>query len=1350
MASVTQTIPTLWGGVSQQSDELKLPGQVNKALNVLPDVTQGLNKRPGSRLVGGNITGLQKPMFISDGTKWFHYYRDKTEQYIGRIDLTTGDIKMFLCSDGSEKTVVFDPTDETAIKNYLKQQKSVSDEYISYGTMGFRGSMSNSNNVTITLRDENQTNIMHDLKVGDVIQYSDTHLTSAQFENATITAVSTYQISFQLSNNRTVPALATVQVRKLKNTDIIPSDIQTLTLNDNTFICNRNKTVAMDNTVAPVRPPEAIIELKQVKYASQYSVNLFDTETTQDVRTITRIDVEKTDTDESDTCPHVDTQIFNLQGFRLSAGGVVPITGSFTDSVWSTADGVYSNVTHSINNSGDVPLLSSYAEEKLTLNKLAAFNNDHAQDTQETNNTLDSGTQNEEYFLENTGSGHHASGVDSQFTKYFKLKNTTTGDTLISEQVTGSGSNHGTDNIYDDVVNAIKNANTAHVIPSYSNTAPAHTRGGVTIAAAAVSENQYTTKKYSELPFTIEHTSGSNTVTLKYKNTNTITAGQWVLTRCNAPTGSLATGRPTTTHPSSASDPTWEEYGRDRPFQLYVESTDGSYSGHKSTLVRQGGSLSNGIVEDLYFRVTTTGQSVATGASDSITYKCRYTTTYDLLFGGSGWNTGDTFTISMKSGSLYTITVQETSTAKIQANLGLIRPTPTAFDSKTVVTAESILGALRTEIAATSAFADADVEIIGNSLYLTRSTASGVFNISTPVGELLNVLTNEVQDIADLPNQCKHGYVVKVTNSAADEDDYFLKFVGKQKDDGTFLDGDGVWEECPEPGRKIRFDYSTMPVVLVRTSDGNFRVSQLDGSTYSIGGVTQPAIDQWEDCPVGSSITAPEPSFVGHTINNLIFFRNRLALLSDENIILSRPGDFFHFWPKSAITFSQGDNIDLAVSSEYPATIYDAIPVNTGLILFTPNKQFMLTTDSDLLTAQTAKINSISSYNYNYETNPFSLGTTIGFMDNAGAFSRFFEMTSVLREGEPEVIENTKVVPKFLPKELNLVADSRENTTLFFGVKNTDTLFGYRYLTSTEKRIQSAWFEWKLSGRIQYVCMLDDSCYVVIEDVASTASNFPANSAGLQTIQRFDLVQDDDVQQSFGTSIQAKYTPLITGTDDRGTTDTSDDRKFTIHLDNAAVPRSSMSYNSTTGLTTFTTVSGFNNRVAPIAAIQITDTTNVKLGKFSLATYDSVNNAGLRTYNYTLVGEFTDIVYGYLYDMEVLFPNFFVQAQTGQGGYRSDRHASLVIHRSKLSFSEIGECKTILKRLGKSDFTQTHAAIQGGTDASGIDIDEVRTIPIYEKNTNCTLTVKSTHPTPTRLQSLSWEGDYTNKFYRRV
>ena len=51
MASVTQSIPTLTGGLSQQPDELKVPGQVNVANNVLPDVTQGLQKRPGGKLV---------------------------------------------------------------------------------------------------------------------------------------------------------------------------------------------------------------------------------------------------------------------------------------------------------------------------------------------------------------------------------------------------------------------------------------------------------------------------------------------------------------------------------------------------------------------------------------------------------------------------------------------------------------------------------------------------------------------------------------------------------------------------------------------------------------------------------------------------------------------------------------------------------------------------------------------------------------------------------------------------------------------------------------------------------------------------------------------------------------------------------------------------------------------------------------------------------------------------------------------------------------------------------------------------------------------------------------------------
>ena len=102
MASVTQLVPTLTGGVSQQPDELKVPGQVNVANNVLPDVTHGLLKRPGGKLIKSLSDGSKNS--VTDG-RWFHYYRDEDEQYIGQI-ASNGMIKMWKCSDGSEMNVV--------------------------------------------------------------------------------------------------------------------------------------------------------------------------------------------------------------------------------------------------------------------------------------------------------------------------------------------------------------------------------------------------------------------------------------------------------------------------------------------------------------------------------------------------------------------------------------------------------------------------------------------------------------------------------------------------------------------------------------------------------------------------------------------------------------------------------------------------------------------------------------------------------------------------------------------------------------------------------------------------------------------------------------------------------------------------------------------------------------------------------------------------------------------------------------------------------------------------------------------------------------------------------------------
>ena len=46
--------------------------------------------------------------------------------------------------------------------------------------------------------------------------------------------------------------------------------------------------------------------------------------------------------------------------------------------------------------------------------------------------------------------------------------------------------------------------------------------------------------------------------------------------------------------------------------------------------------------------------------------------------------------------------------------------------------------------------------------------------------------------------------------------------------------------------------------------------------------------------------------------------------------------------------------------------------------------------------------------------------------------------------------------------------------------------------------------------------------------------------------------------------------------------------------------------------------------------------------------------------------------------------------------------------------------------------------------------EHIQTIPVYEKNTNVDITLKSSHPAPATLRALAWEGDYSPRFYKRV
>ena len=705
--------------------------------------------------------------------------------------------------------------------------------------------------------------------------------------------------------------------------------------------------------------------------------------------------------------------------------------------------------------------------------------------------------------------------------------------------------------------------------------------------------------------------------------------------------------------------------------------------------------------QNLYFRIATTGQSVpyttGSGENQTTTYQARYTTTYDLLHGGEGWLLGDFFYVWMKD-AFYKITVEAISTSKVQANLAMVRPDPTPFDNETTITAESILGDIRQELI-DGGISASDITMIGIGIHIKRST---VFNASTGVGELLNVVASEVNDVGDLPSQCKHGMVVEVINSIADEDNHYVKFKGNND-----RDGEGTWQECPQPGRTTRFNYAKMPVALIRTADANFRLTQLDDSSYTVLGVTHKA-PFWDDALVGDSVTNAEPSFIGRPINKMLFFRNRLIMLANEFIIASRPGDYLNFWSKSAISFVASDPIDISGSSEYPAIFYDGIQVNTGLVLFTKNQQFMLTTDSDTFSPLTAKINALSTYNFNFTTNPISLGVTIGFLDNAGKNSRFYEMANIRREGEPQLIEQSAVVSRLFENDLKTISNSRENSIILFSDDTTSTMYGYRYFDNVKDRKLASWFKWTLPGTIKYHCMQDDSLYVVLQN---------------------------------GTARQLlKYSIKM----DAETIRLAENR---VHMD-YLMSTSGWTYNATTKKSTKAKPTGLNG-VGQIAAYDVDDTANppTAIGNYALVT---VNGSNLE-----IDGDWSGQTFliGYLYTMSVTLPTIYYQQQSGEN-WRSDTRANTIIHRVKLAFGPVGVYETTLVRKGRNDFTELFEvtpANQYLANSEGVfDDDILRTIPIYDRNINASLTIKSTHPSPATIHNLTWEGILNNKFYTRV
>tara|TARA_R100001082_G_scaffold3367_1_gene2733 strand:+ start:2631 stop:5786 length:3156 start_codon:yes stop_codon:yes gene_type:complete len=803
--------------------------------------------------------------------------------------------------------------------------------------------------------------------------------------------------------------------------------------------------------------------------------------------------------------------------------------------------------------------------------------------------------------------------------------------------------------------------------------------------------------------------------------------------------------------------------------------------------------LSAANARNLIFRITTNGQSGVRGdhtggdiSGDD--YQASYSRQAVLLHGGEGWyannTTGNVTLTAAKTSYDYDIIVKAAEQTSYNANIKAVRPEPTPFDGETAVTIDTVLGGITAELTGATVNGNAlQHTVIGNGVYIYTAADADDFNIEGVDIDLMNIVSDTVNDVTLLPKQCKHGVIIKVNNSRmSDEDDYYVKFVGENNTDGK-----GSWIECAEPGIVSGFNLETMPHILQRQANGDFLVKT---GTY-------PGRE------VGDNNTNPIPSFsndhladgpgVGKQINKVLFFRNRIAFLASENVILARPGTAAapNFWGSTALAVSASDPIDISSSSTMPSDLYDGIDQASGLLVFSTNQQFLLSADESILNPDTAKLRPISRYNYNELLPPISLGTSIGFVDNTGRFSRFIEIADIQREQPPTMLESSKVVPSLIPNDVDLITSSKENGLVMLGKTNNDVVICFKYLRTGKEQQQSSWFKWKFNNPLRYHFVVNETYYVLDSDnflqslnIIQDQNDISIDQDGINYLLHIDNYVSINGGSHNTTTNLTTFTNKSTWIPDVTTpngklvvvdSDPSTSRvgryaettltgnnpndDFTVPgnwsetVDSITITNAGSGYTSAptvafsggggTGAAATATITG-----GAITAITITDNGRNYTSAPTISITGGGGSSGAATCTIS-----SALSIGYLYDYQVDFPRIYVTRAMAPGQSSSLINNSLVIHRIKLNFGKIGLYETTLTRLGKPAYTEVYESTDlnqyGVSDAPYLE-EKIKTIPVYEKNKHVDIQLKSTHPAPATLHSMSWEGDYTQLNYKRV
>lgn len=295
-------------------------------------------------------------------------------------------------------------------------------------------------------------------------------------------------------------------------------------------------------------------------------------------------------------------------------------------------------------------------------------------------------------------------------------------------------------------------------------------------------------------------------------------------------------------------------------------------------------------------------------------------------------------------------------------------------------------------------------------------------------------------------------------------DRYFVKYLCATAGDIKT----GTYNEWVKPGVKYKFDASTMPHKLARTGV----------NTFTFGPIT------WGERAVGDETTAAEPSFIGDQIQNVTFHKNRLAFMTRTNLVLSKAGEYFDFWPSTVIDTLDDDPIDIGVhNGEDTTNLQAAIPFEKSLVIFSEMQQYIITSGDSPMTAKTVAATPTTAFPLARNSQPVKVGSNVYFPSPSGGYISIREYMVNPDSLVDDAADVTAHVPRYIPEGslTTLVAVNNLDLVLVHSTADPAALYVYKFYWNGTTKAQSCWGRWSFDGDVIGLAQFDTDLDLIVQ-----------------------------------------------------------------------------------------------------------------------------------------------------------------------------------------------------------------------------------------------------------------------------